>query len=95
MEKHNFIMKVALIWIISDFPTYGMLSGWSTHGKFACPYCMWDIKSFTLNSGAKPCWFDCQRRFLPINHSFRRDQCFFKKSVVENSLPPQEFSGLW
>jgi len=55
---------------------------------------MGDINSFTLKSGGKPCWFDCHRRFLPINHSFRRDQCSFKKLVVENSLPPQEYSGI-
>lgn len=41
-------MKATLLWAISDFPTYGMLSAWSTHGKFACPYCMRNIKSFGL-----------------------------------------------
>jgi len=92
-------MKATLMWTINDFPAYGMLFGWSTHGKFACPYCMGDIKSFTLKSGGKPCWFDCHRQFLPINHSFHRDQCSYKKSVVEKSvveksLPPQEFSGM-
>jgi len=39
-EKQNFMMKVALMWTINDFPTYGMLSGWSTSGRLACPYCM-------------------------------------------------------
>ena len=28
------------MWTINDFPAYGMVSGWSTHGKLACPYCM-------------------------------------------------------
>ncbi|KAL0361377.1 UNVERIFIED_CONTAM: hypothetical protein Sradi_3822200 [Sesamum radiatum] len=32
-KKQNFQMKAALMWTISDFPAYGMLSGWSTHGK--------------------------------------------------------------
>ena len=45
-KKHNFVMKPALMWTISDFPAYGMLSGWSTHGKLACPYCMEKTKSF-------------------------------------------------
>lgn len=31
-KKHNFQMRVALHWTISDFPAYGMLSGWSTAG---------------------------------------------------------------
>jgi len=37
---HTFQMKAVLIWTINDFPTYGMLSGWSTNGQLACPACM-------------------------------------------------------
>ena len=36
--KQNFMMKATLMWTINDFPTYGMLSGWSTAGKLACPF---------------------------------------------------------
>ncbi|XP_043814844.1 uncharacterized protein LOC110601419 [Manihot esculenta] len=39
-SNQNFQMKAALLWTISDFPAYGMLSGWSTHGRMSCPYCM-------------------------------------------------------
>jgi len=38
-EKKNFDMHALLLWTISDFPAYAMHSGWSTKGKFACPYC--------------------------------------------------------
>ena len=37
--NRTFIMRVALLWTISDFPAYAMLSGWSTKGDFACPFC--------------------------------------------------------
>ena len=37
LKKQNFIIKATLMWIISDFFTYGMLSGWSTHEKLAYP----------------------------------------------------------
>nr|GEV32213.1 hypothetical protein [Tanacetum cinerariifolium] len=30
-RKNNFNMKDTLLWTVSDFPTYAMLSGWSTH----------------------------------------------------------------
>ena len=60
-KKQNFMMKAALLWTISDFPAYGMLSGWSTHGKLACPHCMGHTKAFRLDHGKKPCWFDCHR----------------------------------
>jgi len=39
-RKQNFVLRAALMWTINDFPAYGMVSGWSTHGKLACPYCM-------------------------------------------------------
>ncbi|KAL1221278.1 hypothetical protein V5N11_032725 [Cardamine amara subsp. amara] len=35
----NFNMRAVLMWTISDFPAYGMLSGWTTHGRLSCPYC--------------------------------------------------------
>jgi len=41
------------MWTINDFPAYEMLSGWSMHGKLACPYCMENNKAFTLPNGGK------------------------------------------
>jgi hypothetical protein len=56
-RKQNFLMTAALMWIINDFPSYGMLSGWSTHEKLACPYCMKNNKAFTLTNGGKASFF--------------------------------------
>nr|GEY24762.1 hypothetical protein [Tanacetum cinerariifolium] len=39
-RERNFNLKAALMWRINDFPAYDMLSGWSTHGRLSCPYCM-------------------------------------------------------
>nr|XP_017239698.1 PREDICTED: uncharacterized protein LOC108212485 [Daucus carota subsp. sativus] len=91
--KSNFNLKAALMWTISDFPAYGMLSGWSTHGKLACPYCMEHTKSFNLQKGRKPCWFDCHRRFLPADHPFRRNREHFRKGKIENDNPLPRLSG--
>ncbi|XP_020271116.1 uncharacterized protein LOC109846302 [Asparagus officinalis] len=44
----TFIMRAALMWTINDFPTYGMLSGYSVHGYKACPYCHVDTTSTWL-----------------------------------------------
>ncbi|XP_074355949.1 uncharacterized protein LOC141695614 [Apium graveolens] len=89
----NFNLRAALIWTISDFPAYGMLLGWSIHRKLACPYCMEHTKSFTLQKGRKPCWFDCHRRCLPENHPFRRNRENFRKGKVENDRPVPRLSG--
>jgi hypothetical protein len=51
-------MRAALMWTINDFPAYGMLSGWSTHGKLACPYCMENNKAFTLANRGKASLFE-------------------------------------
>jgi hypothetical protein len=57
LRKQNFLMRAALMWTINDFPAYGMLSGWSTHGKLACPYCMENNKAFTLANDVKLLFF--------------------------------------
>lgn len=62
------------MWTISDFLAYGMLSGWNTHKKMSCPYCMNHTKSFTLSHGRKPCFFDCHCLFLSVDHLFRRNR---------------------
>lgn len=48
------------MWTISDFPTYGILSGWSTTSacRLACPYCMENTKSFMLKHGRKQTWLN-------------------------------------
>ena len=46
--KQNFFMKACLLWTISDFPAYKMLSGWMTMGKLACLICMKNQKEYTL-----------------------------------------------
>jgi hypothetical protein len=91
--KENFLMRACLMWTINDFPAYGMLSGWGTQGKLACPYCMKDTKAFTLKYGGKNSWFDCHRRFLPTGHSFRRSKRGFTKNQDEKDGPPYMFTG--
>jgi hypothetical protein len=57
LRKQNFLMRAALMWTMNDFPAYGMLSGWSTHRKLACPYCMENNKAFTLANDVKLLFF--------------------------------------
>ncbi|KAL3363355.1 hypothetical protein AABB24_012577 [Solanum stoloniferum] len=85
-------MCVPLMWTINDFPAYGMLSGWSTAGKLACPCCMEDTKAFRLKHGGKNSWFDCHRRFLPNDHEFRRNTSAFMKNQTDFEDPPATLS---
>jgi hypothetical protein len=91
-RKQNFLMRAALMWPINDFPTYGMLSGWSTHGKLACPYCMENNKAFTLANEGKTSFFYCHRRFLPLNHKYRKNRKdFFVSRVEKDVASPRHF----
>ncbi|CAM8934354.1 unnamed protein product [Rhodiola kirilowii] len=52
-RKQSFTLRAALMWTVSDFPAYAMLSGWSTQGKLGCPYCMDYTKTFVLKTEEK------------------------------------------
>jgi hypothetical protein len=86
-------MRAALIWTINDFSAYEMVSGWSTHGKLACPYCMENNKAFTLTNGGKASFFYCHRRFLPTNHRYRKNINDFFIGRIEKDVGPSRFSG--
>ncbi|CAH9117021.1 unnamed protein product [Cuscuta epithymum] len=91
--KQNFQMRAALLWTISDFPAYSMLSGWGTSGRTACPHCMEHSQAFYLPNGKKMSWFDNHRKFLPLDHSFRRNKSKFTRNRVEMGPPPPIKSG--
>ena len=80
------------MWTINDFPAYGMLSGWSTHGKLACPYCMENNKEFTLANGGKASFFYCHRHFLPLNHRYRKNRKDFFVGRVEKDVASPRLS---
>jgi hypothetical protein len=92
-RKQNFLIRVALMWTINDFPAYEILSGWSTHGKLACLYCMENNKAFTITNGGKTSFFDFHRRFLPHNHRYRKNRKDFFVGRVEKDVAPPCLSG--
>jgi len=82
------------MWIINDFPAYGMLSGWGIHGKLACLHCMEHTKAFRLYHGGENSWFDSHRRFLPNDYAFRRNKNAFKKGEVDMDVPPPKLTPI-
>jgi hypothetical protein len=85
-EKKNFTLHAILLWTINDFPAYAMLSGWSTKGKFACPYCHKDTDYLWLKYGSKHCYMG-HRRFLPLNHKWRRNKVSFNNKAEMREAP--------
>ncbi|KAH7841811.1 hypothetical protein Vadar_034558 [Vaccinium darrowii] len=86
----TFQLHAAVLWTINDFPAYGMLSGWSTKGKLACPICNKDTCSLTLKNGQKQCYMG-HRRYLDPNHVWRRSKKFDGKQ--EHRSEPKILSG--
>ncbi|CAN6712576.1 unnamed protein product [Malus baccata var. baccata] len=87
-SNQSFTMKAVVLWTISDFPAYGMLSGWSTHGYKACPHCMHDKESIYLPASRKICYMG-HRRFLEDNHRIRRQTTAFNGRREHRSAPRQ------
>ncbi|WMV58507.1 hypothetical protein MTR67_051892 [Solanum verrucosum] len=61
--------------------------------RLACPYCMKNSDAFTLTKGGKQSWFDNHRKFLPINHPYRKDKNSFRKNRVVTMPPTPLRSG--
>ena len=84
-------MRAALLWTISDFPAYAMLSGWSTKGKLACPCCNYGTSFTYLKHSRKMCYM-CHRAFLPVDHPWRFDTRTFN-GHIEDKSPPDLLEG--
>jgi hypothetical protein len=89
--KKNFTLHAVLLWTINDSPTYAMVSGWSTKDKFACPYCHKNTNYLWLKFGSKHCYMG-HRRFLPLDHKWRRNKVSFNNKV-ETREPPVPLTG--
>lgn len=93
-RKDDFVLKAALLWTISDYAAYGMLSCWSTHEHFSCPYCLESTSSHWLDKGKKWSWFDCHRKFLPIDHPFRQNKSAFIRDADCKEIGIERRTGL-
>ena len=85
-SKESFQMRVALLWTINNFPTYGDISGWSTKGALACPPCNYDSRSHWLRYGRKFNYIG-QKQFLDSDHKFCRQKKSFDGHVNMRSAP--------
>ncbi|XP_020254118.1 uncharacterized protein LOC109831193 [Asparagus officinalis] len=89
--KQSFKLCVALLWTVSDFLGYAMLSGWSTKGMLACPYCNYNTCSKYLKYSKKMCYMG-HRRFLKDDHPWRFNKRSFNGDI-ELQREPISLSG--
>ncbi|KAL4301596.1 hypothetical protein AHAS_Ahas17G0316700 [Arachis hypogaea] len=86
-KNETFQMYAALMWTISDFSAYAMLSGWSTKGKLACPCCNHGTCSNYLKYSRKTCYIG-HHAFLPEDHPWRANKRPFNGKVEYRQAPP-------
>nr|XP_027120117.1 uncharacterized protein LOC113737066 [Coffea arabica] len=86
-QKENLQLHAALLWTISDFPGYTMLSGWSTKGEYACPVCHKFTYARRLTHSFKYCYMG-HRRFLDSKYKFRKQVQFFDGTEEYGKQPP-------
>ncbi|KAL8157439.1 hypothetical protein AgCh_002222 [Apium graveolens] len=77
VSRSNFNMKVALMWTLNDFPTLGMISGWSPKGKLACPVCIGLVKAKKLKNDGKLTFYGTTPYFLEEDDPLRRSFLWF------------------
>ncbi|XP_074297508.1 uncharacterized protein LOC141628241 [Silene latifolia] len=90
-KDETFTLHAGLLWTISDFPGYGMLSGWGVHGEKACPCYNSQTDSKWLYNSHKFCYMG-SRRLLEENHDFRYNKEAFNGSE-EHEVAPTTPSG--
>jgi hypothetical protein len=90
--KKNFRLRAILLWTINDFPAYVMLSGWSTKGKFGCPYCHKHTEYLWLKHKRKHCYMAHRHSPRPPDHPWRNNAVSFNNKV-ETREAPEPLSG--
>ena len=75
-RDENFRLRALLFTTIQDYPAYGNLSGYTVKGETACPICEDGMKGKWLNASGKMVYL-CHRRYLPHNHSYRKQKKAF------------------
>ena len=93
--KQNFQLRAGLMWTISDFPAYSMVSGYTTARKLACLYCTIHSDAFYLSKSRKISWFDNHQNLLRRDHLYRRNRYRFCKNTLVKKTAPPIFIWTW
>jgi hypothetical protein len=90
----QFNLRVAYLWSIHDYLAYGKFVGWCVHGRLNYPICIDDTDAFRLQHDKKVSFFNCHKRFLPSNHSFRNDtRSFLKGKTIRKGSPKRKLKA--
>ena len=93
-RSETFNLRAMLFGAINDFPAYGNLSGYTVKGYKACPICQENTSSIKLKNSGKgerknsgKIVFLGNRKFLPIQHRYRRWRKAFDGNPEDGRAP--------
>jgi hypothetical protein len=99
--ERRFLLRGILMWVFSDYPTYGLISGVCTHGHKGCSVCGPAIDARTAKSGnkvnanrevkGKKTVYSGGRKWTHRHHPYRRNLDF--DGNVELRSPPTPMTG--
>jgi hypothetical protein len=91
----TFILRVILLWVMHDFPGYGVASSLQTQGFYGCPPCgPEEVPSlFALELGKVI--YHGHRKFLPSLHRWKQDDCIgaFNGQREYGMEPPKRWNA--
>lgn len=99
--SRGFTVRGLLMWTISDFPAYGLISGQCCKGYKGCPCCGPETESRMAKTGdvqangrirGSKIVYGGMRRYLPRQHPYRRNKRF--SGQVEHRSTPTIMSAL-
>ena len=98
--NRTFTLRAILMWTISDFPAYGLISGLTCKGYKGCPCCGPNTDARMAKTGdmlpnrsirGTKIVYGGIRRYLPRHHPYRRNRRF--NGLEEDRLRPNLLSG--
>jgi hypothetical protein len=98
--NRTFTLRAILMWTISDFPAYGLISGLTCKGYKGCPCCGPNTDARMAKTGdmlpnrsirGTKIVYGGIRRYLPRHHPYRRNRRF--NGLQEDRLRPIPLSG--
>ena len=89
--NRRFTLRAMLIWTVNDYPAYGLLSGQQVSGYKGCPLCGPQTCAEHAPHLSKMIFLG-SRRYLDMDHRFRRAQAAFNNHP-EFDMAPERPSG--
>ena len=91
-RSRRFTLRAILLWTVNDFPAYALIGGQQSKGYKGCPICASKTCADHSRVLSKMVYLG-NRRWLPLNHRFRRARAAFDGNA-ERRGPPRRPSGV-